>query len=767
MDMRTTSKLVFALVMLMMAAVLSAQAASDKYKITTLSSRPDMISGGDVLVQVDLPTNVAATAAMVRLNGQDVSAALHADQSGHALVGIVTGLRVGDNKLEVFNGSGGKAVAEANLKNYPITGPIISGPQEHPFVCQTQDFRMPDKTTLGAPLDDNCSVKTVVSYVYKSTEPAPPAERRGGGGAGGGAGRGGAPAAEGAEGGGGAAAGAAPAALNLKPLTNMTTLPADVAYTTTTTGDKVPFIVRVETGTINRGIYQFVVLSDPTKESNVGPLNPPKEWNKRLLYSFGPGCVGGWNKQGISIGNGGVINENVVGKGYAEAGSTLNVFGNDCSEVIAAETFMMVKERFIKAYGQPEITFSRGGSGGSEQQLPIADNYPGLLDGIIPGRTFPDVLTNAQNVFDSQLLNDYFAKSGASLTDEQKLAVTGEAALRDASTDLTRINPKTCPMQIPESDRFSPANPKGARCDVFDHYVNIYGRDPATGYARRPLDNVGVQYGLAAMNAGKITVAQFIDLNQKVGGYDNNGLPQATRTVADPVALQRVYETGRITNGGQGLAKIPIIDVREYTDFTAGANVHQKYYSFALRDRLQKANGTFANHILIVASTADTNKMGDYAIAKMDQWLTALKKDTSNAPAMQKMAKAKPADLTDGCYSKTGELMSEPQTFSGGKCNDLYKTFSSPRMVAGDPIANNIYKCQLKPVDRKDYQVQLSDAEWAQLKSTFSGGVCDWSKAGVSQRAPKGTWLSYPESSDQGKLARPGNIQPSAFRADN
>lgn len=755
--MRTTLKLAFALALLMMAVALSTQAAGEKFKITTLSSRPDMVSGGDVLVQVDLPANVAADKAVVHLNGQDVSSSLHADQSGHALVGIVSGLRVGDNKLEVFNGSGSKSVAEANLKNYPITGPIISGPQEHPFVCQTQDFRMPDKTSLGAPLDDNCSVKTVVSYVYNSTEPAPPAERRGGGG-----GRGGAAGAE------GPGAGAGPAPLNLKPLTDMTTLPADVAYTTTTTGDKVPFIVRVETGTINRGIYQFVVLSDPTKESNVGPLNPPKEWNKRLLYSFGPGCVGGWNKQGTNIGaGGGVINENVVGKGYAEAGSTLNVFGNDCNDVIAAETFMMVKERFIKAYGPPEITFSRGGSGGSEQQLPIADNYPGLLDGIIPGRTFPDVLTNAQNVFDSQLLNDYFAKSGASLTDDQKLAITGEAALRDASTDLTRINPKTCPMQIPQSERFSPENPKGARCDVFDHYVNIYGRDPETGYARRPLDNVGVQYGLVALNAGKITLTQFLDLNQKVGGYDNNGLPQASRTVADPVALQRVYETGRITSGGQGLSKIPIIDVREYTDFTAGANVHQKYYSFALRDRLQKANGTFANHILIVASTKDTNKMGDYAIAKMDEWLTALKKDTSNAPAMQKMTKDKPADLMDGCYTKTGELMNEPLTFGGGKCNDLYKTYSSPRMIAGDPIANNIYKCQLKPVDKKDYQVQFSDAEWAQLKSTFSSGVCDWSKPGVSQRAPKGTWLSYPGSSDQGKLAAPGNGQPSAFRADN
>ena len=47
--------------------------------------------------------------------------------------------------------------------------------------------------------------------------------------------------------------------------------------------------------------------------------------------------MGGWNKQGTSLGmGGGVINENIVGKGYAEASSALNVFGNDCNDVIAA-----------------------------------------------------------------------------------------------------------------------------------------------------------------------------------------------------------------------------------------------------------------------------------------------------------------------------------------------------------------------------------------------------------------------------------------------
>ena len=76
-------------------------------------------------------------------------------------------------------------------------------------------------------------------------------------------------------------------------------------------------------------------------------------------------------------------------------------------------------------------------------------------------------------------------------------------------------------------------NPTGTRCDLADANVNILGTDPATGFARRPLDNVGVAYGLKALTNGTITVDQFLDLNAAVGGYDINGQIQPTRTVGD------------------------------------------------------------------------------------------------------------------------------------------------------------------------------------------------------------------------------------------
>jgi len=714
--MHKTFKLSCGLLVLAAMPYVAKAAEDQQFRITSVSSRPDMVSGGDVLVQIDVPQSVPLNKAIIKLNGQDVTAVLHAVPTSHALTGLVTGLKLGENTLEVFNGQKqGIRESQLTLKNYPITGPIISGSQEQPFICQTQDFKLPDGSLLGPSIDASCSVKTVVTYVYKSTAPATPP-----------------------------ASGTGPVPMNLKPLSNLTALPADVATTTTTTGEKVPYVVRVETGTINRAIYQIAVLHDPTA-GTPGPLAPPKAWNGRLLYSFGGGCVGGWFKQGTSIGLGGVISDTVVGKGYAEASASLNVFGNNCNDVLAAETMMMVKERFIKAYGKPVFTLSRGGSGGAEQQLPIADNYPGLLDGIIPSLTFPDVLTNAQLLVDTQLLHTYYAKVGNALTEEQKFAIMGLGRLTDFANEVNRISPTgMCPAQLAKAVRYDPMTDRsGARCDVFDHTANVYGRDLETGFARRPIDNIGVQYGLDPLNAGKITVEQFLDLNQNIGGYDNDGNIVSGRSMADPLALRAAYQSGRVINGMPGLGKLPIIDVRPYRDMLPNGDVHLKVHSFSLRERLMKANGTYENDVMLVGPVSLNGQMGDYALVKMDEWLTNLAKDTSADAIMKKILRAKPADLVDSCYTENGGRIIEPQTATGGECNKLYPTYRSPRMVAGGPASNDVLKCQLRPVDFSQYKANFTDAEKARLRAIFPNGVCDWTKPGIEQQGVTGTWLAF------------------------
>src|SRR5207248_1351114 len=76
---------------------------------------------------------------------------------------------------------------------------------------------------------------------------------------------------------------APPANACFKPYTVGTT-PTDLATTTTTHGLTVPYIVRVERGTLNRGIYDIAVLFDPAKPWSA--LAPQAQSN-------GNGCTGG------------------------------------------------------------------------------------------------------------------------------------------------------------------------------------------------------------------------------------------------------------------------------------------------------------------------------------------------------------------------------------------------------------------------------------------------------------------------------------------
>lgn len=673
------------------------------FQITTLSNRPDKISGGDALVRIEIPETSPITGLSVRRNGQDITSSFRADTAQRTLTGLVRGLRQGQNMLEVFTGPGATPAAQLSVINYPATGPIFSGPQEQPFLCQTQSFRLPDGTPLGAPIDADCSVRTVTTYVYK------------------------------AEGG------------VIKPLPAGSPRPADALWTTTTNGQRVPYIVRMETGTLNRSIYQTAILHDPTSDAVAGPLAPPRAWNRRLLYTFGGGCTGGWFRQGAGFNS--ILNDDIVGRGYAEAAATLNVFGNNCQDVVAAETMMMVKERFVESYGVPLFTFGRGGSGGSYQQIQIADGYPGLLDGIIPSSTFPDVLATTQFLVDAQLLDNYFNSDGRSLTEDQKRAIAGVGTLKNIygpSSGAGRINPTVfCPPELPQELRYHPLlHRAGARCDIFDHTVNVYGRDPATGFARRAIDNTGVQYGLDALNSGVITPAQFLDLNEKIGGYDNDGNPVAARATADPQALRAAYQTGRVTYGGNGLSRVPIIDFRGYTDLLENGDVHQKYHSFSFRERLRAANGSVTNTVMLVTNR-HAPKVQAYAIAKMDEWLTNLSRDTSGAPTPDRILRAKPADLADSCFPTDDVRIAEPQTFTGGECNKQFPAFSSPRLSAGGPLAGNVLKCQLKPVQMGEYAVKFNEAERTRLRTLFPGGVCDWKKPGVEQQRPVGVWLQY------------------------
>src|SRR5262249_14736596 len=277
------------------------------------------------------------------------------------------------------------------------------------------------------------------------------------------------------------------------------------------------------------------------------------------------------------------------------AAASLNVLGKNCNDVTSAETVMMVKEHFIEEFGVPRYTVGWGCSGGSIQQYMIGDNFPGLLDGLLPQCSFPDQF--GTGTLDARLILNYFlygSGPGVKWTQDQIRDASGFGTYGQISTQGTlwaaRIDPVPNRAGFPPNSswlytpvgrgdaRYDPAkNPDGARPTTYDHNVNTLGRDK-NGFARRPLDNVGVQYGLAALNAGKITREQFLDLNERIGGFDidANFIPQ--RMTADRKATQAAYQTGKVMNGGGGLASVPILSFDViYTDLLEAGDVHMKY----------------------------------------------------------------------------------------------------------------------------------------------------------------------------------------------
>jgi hypothetical protein len=118
-----------------------------------------------------------------------------------------------------------------------------------------------------------------------------------------------------------------------------------------------------------------------------------------------------------------------------------------------------------------------GLSGGAIQQYQIADNYPGLLDGLITGRSFMDSpFASSVSSGDSRLLLTYFDKNaGVRYTDEQKRAIAGFGTVGTIS-NLSRVRAprfnatERCPEGLAAELRYHPVNnPKGARCTIWDH----------------------------------------------------------------------------------------------------------------------------------------------------------------------------------------------------------------------------------------------------------------------------------------------------------
>ena len=204
-----------------------------------------------------------------------------------------------------------------------------------------------------------------------------------------------------------------------------------------------------------------------------------------------------------------------------------------------------------------------------------------------------------------------------------------------------------------------------------------------------------MQYGLAALNGEAITTTQFLDLNEKIGGYD-----QDAHYVADRSA----------------------------------------------RERMREANGHAENFVMWRGSAVRQES----AWQVLNDWVIAIKSDHSNIPERVKVIRNKPAEAVDGCWASATEFVPEPQTSSSQpdtQCNTLFPSYTFPALRGRWPLAANKHKCQLKTIEVNDYDVLFTTAELTRLSAIFPDGVCDWSKPGINQTGVV-PWASFGPSPD-------------------
>jgi hypothetical protein len=454
----------------------------------------------------------------------------------------------------------------------------------------------------------------------------------------------------------------------------------------------------------------------------------------------------------------------------------------NANQVVAAETLMMLKEHIVERYGPIRYVMGLGCSGGSILQNTIASTYPGLLDGLQISCTFPDSVTTAIEVGDCVLLTNYFASPAfaaltTGLTPEQvnakKAAIAGHVDQRGCQAWNASFSHANLPGFIPDrpaapatwtppsSPRadvpnncllpmalvYDPAtNPGGIRCGGADYLASVFGvaDDPAfPNRANSTGDNVGVEYGRSALLTGAITPEEFVTLNERIGGSDADSRPTAGRSSADLPALRTAYRSGLVASG-RSLARVPIIDLRGNDD----SAIHHDWRSFALRARLDAANGQHGNHAMWRfgpgLSPPPQTGLTRQAFVVMDRWLTNIEADRSGAAIEQKVLADKPAEAADFCYLSTDTAYATKVTDQAAcDADPVLRYFASPRQVAGGPLTEDVLKCQLEPLAVASYgTVSFSPEQWARLEAVFAGGVCDWSRPGVGQQ-PARPWATY------------------------
>lgn len=563
--------------------------------------------------------------------------------------------------------------------------------------------------------------------------------------------------------------------------------------TTHIDGKPVPEIFRLERGSINRYIY-FIAMLVP--ETSLGDRDTKQYWNNKLIYQFKGGASIGF-RQG-QMGASRFINRRhtLLRQGYAVIGSSGNNTSYSYNMLLAEDTARRVKAQFISLYGEPLYTLGIGGSGGGLAQYLIAQNSTGVLDGLMPIYSFPDMVSQSIFLLDCDLLQHYFnvTDSGNSKWKdwEQRENIEGMNGINGFEHPYTFL--------VPLNQMFAgawPSMPNGSSECVYSWFIaatffynpkqgfvkpyfsdevkeqvnwtywqdlaQIYGTDD-NGFARTTWGNEGVQYGLKAMQQGDISIDEFIHLNQYIGSWvpqdkmrketaftpfgmkfpiwlslwSRNNITEpkshvAKRKPSDPKAIDNGYRYGQVFIGK---AEVPILEIRHYLE--EDLNMHHTLASFEARLRMLEYQGHNDNQVIWISHKDHTPI--DKGIAFLDQWLLARKASTDKSPVS-----TKPKLLLDSCIDEQGNVQfAGDNVWDGvwnnkpaGKCSEIYPTYSNIRVQAGGPWAGSIFKCGrvsvANAIEQGIYGNVNMQAYRTQLENIFPAGVCDYTQGDIAK----------------------------------
>jgi hypothetical protein len=744
--------------------------------ISVLSSPAQYVSGGDARIGISAPAGLLDKLE-VWINGERSDADLV--KVGDTLQAVITGLRLGDNLVEVRHRRGqgqGNNTAIA-LTNHAVTGPMWTGPQQVPFVCTTiqsavarqprvdsgspPGYRVTDAQGNLIGYSRDCSIDTFIAYHYRNTAGA------------------------------------------LVPLPADGSRPADMSTVTLADGRTVDFVVRREIGSINRFLYSIAMLAPANDDRTAA--SDTSLWNGKLLYWFQGGVAIGHSQGTV---HGGSVNLDILALGYAIVHSSGNNTGTHYNLQLAGETAMMTKERFIERYGVPSYTVGLGGSGGAIQQYVIGQNQPGILDALLPVQSYPDMVTQTIHVGDCELLEYYMDATDRTnlkwrITKNRSLLVGFNAERNPPGGPNEDVNDPLAPLKallgystaigstecvaswrglsplamnphygaVPNQELYEPqADIAAIRWTHYDDLRNIYGVD-ATGAARPTWDNVGVMYGLQSLKAGRITGEEFTHLNFNVGGWKHPsqmvqegfpflgtladvfadpttfdpwssrninaspgpGLP-APRTEGDFMAQRAAYTSGHVFGG---TLERPTIDHRQYME--RELDMHNTHQSFVTRQRVRDRMGhSDAMVIWFTDTVPGTPKASNSfdAIAVMDQWVANIQANPGRS-----IRENRPPQAVDSCFDVQGKLIyagddawdAVVDTKPAGPCTLRFPLYKTSRIVAGAPLVGTMYRCALKPVDQAvadgTFAPWIPSADQlARLRLVFPSGVCDYSR---------------------------------------